>query len=194
MTRNLSITLLFALGAAATGCAATAVSPPGDDDGSGSGGDDGSGSVPLTPEGKFSVTSDFDLATNAPGTPGTIANYFIQATDDPDDPTKFIVDELIKALPNGTIKNALQSAAPFVTGYLNDRLLEVAPDFVSKIVDVGDKFGQVTKHFGMVEVLDVNASGKATTTVTGLHFKVDNVVGRVGGWVSGVWRRDRSRA
>jgi len=175
MTRNLSITLLFALSAAATGCAATAVSPPGDDDGSGSGGDDGSGSVPLTPEGKFSVTSDFDLATNAPGTPGTIANYFIQATDDPDDPTKFIVDELIKALPNGTIKSALQSAAPFVTGYLNDRLLDVAPDFVSKIVDVGDKFGQVTKHFGTVEVLDVNAQGMATTTVTGLHFKVDNV-------------------
>lgn len=174
MTRNLSLTLLFALGAAATGCAADAVATPGDDDGSGSGGD-GSGAVPLTPEGKFSVTNEFDVATNAPGTAGTVANYFIQATDDPDDPTKFIVDELIKALPNGTIKNALQSAAPFVAGYLNDRLLEVAPDFVGKIVDLGDKFGQVTKHFGTVEVLEINAQGAATTTVTGLHFKIDNV-------------------
>lgn len=177
MTRNISLALMFALGAAATGCAADAVAPPGGDDGSGGsgGGDDGSGSVPLTPEGKFNVTSDFDVATNAPGTPGLIANYFIQATDDPDDPTKFILDELIKQLPNGTIKNTLQGAAPFVAGYLNDRLLDVAPDFVTKIVDVGDKFGQVTKHFGTVEQLEVTAQGAATTTVTGLHFKIDNV-------------------
>ena len=174
MSTNLSFSLLFALGAAATGCMNGAPGTPGDDDdGDGSGSDDGA--VPLTPQGKFSVTSNFDVATNAPGTPGQIANYFIQATDDPDDPTKFMVDELIKALPNGTIKNIAQNAAPFITGYLNDRLLSVAPDFVTKIVNVGDAFGQVTKNFGTIEILDINATGVAVKTVTGLHFKIDNV-------------------
>ncbi len=176
MTRSLSFTFLLGLGAVATGCAADVVGGPtgGDDDGNGSG-DDGSGSVPLTAEGKFTVTSEFDLATNAPGTPGQVANYFIQATDDPEDPTKFLVDELIKALPNGSIKNAIQGSAPFVTGYLNDRLLEVAPNFVGKIIDVGDAFGQVTKHFGTVEIIEINAQGQAVKTVKGLHFKIDNV-------------------
>jgi hypothetical protein len=177
LTRNLSFTLLLALGAAATGCAADAVGS-GDDDGGGGGGGgggDGSGAVPLTPEGRFTVTSDFDLATNAPGTAGQVANYFIQATDDPEDPTKFLVDQLINALPEGSIKNTIKNSAPFVTGFLNDRLLEIAPNFVGKIIDVGDAFGQVTKHFGTIEVLEVDAQGNAVSTVTGLHFKIDNV-------------------
>src|SRR5262249_29742892 len=93
----------------------------------------------------------------------------------PDDPTKFVVDKLIAALPDGSIKNGLQSAAPFVTGYLNDRLLDFAPDLLGKIIDFGDKFGQVTKHFGTVEELSIDANGKASTTVTGLHFKIDNI-------------------
>ncbi|MBS1123241.1 MAG: hypothetical protein H6Q90_5469 [Deltaproteobacteria bacterium] len=173
MTRNLSFTLLLALGAAATGCAAAPVGSG--DDGVGSGSDPDPGAVPLTPQGQFSITSDFDLATNAPGTAGKVVNYFISATDDPEDPTKFLVDELIKQLPEGTIKNTITNSAPFVTGYLNDRLLEIAPNFVGKIIDVGDAFGQVTKHFGTVEVLDVDSSGHTVLTVKGLHFKIDNV-------------------
>jgi len=41
-------------------------------------------------------------------TAGTDAtNYFIQATDDPDDPTRFIVQQLVNQLPAGSIKNTL---------------------------------------------------------------------------------------
>ena len=173
MMRNLSMTLLVALGAAAAGCAADA---PGSDPGDGSNNPPGDNQpVPLTPAGRFSVQSNFDLATNLPGTVGTIANYFIQATDDPDDPTKFIIEQLVAQLPNGSIKNTLNGAIPFVAGYLNDKLLEVAPDFVGKIVDVGDAFGQVAHNFGTIEVLDIAANGATVKTVTGLHFKVDNV-------------------
>ncbi len=170
--RNLSFTVLLGLVAAA-GCATDAPDtlPPG----GGGGGGDPTPPPPASPEGKFAMNSSFDIATNAPGTVGTVANYFINATDDPDDPTKFIVEQLIKALPDGTIKNVVQQSAPFVTGYLNDRLLEVAPDFVTKLVDVGDKFGQITHNFGTLETLEVDAAGHAKKTVTGLHFKVDNI-------------------
>lgn len=160
----------------AMGCAS--ISKGGDDDGGGgdgSGSGSGSGSIPLSAEGTYELHSSFDLATNAPGTVGTVINEFISATDDPDDPTKYIVDKLIGALPNGTIKSALQNAAPFVTGYLNDRLLDVAPDFVTRVLDVGDKFGQVAKHFGTIETLTVGADGKAVHVVTGVHFVVDQV-------------------
>ncbi len=173
MTRNLSMSLLLTLGAAAAGCAADA--PGMGDDGDDTTNPPDSQPVPLTPEGRFSVQSDFDLATNLPGTAGTVVNYFIQATDDPDDPTRFIVEKLVAALPNGSIKNTLNGAIPFVAGYLNDRLLQVAPSFVGKIVQVGDAFGQVAHHFGTIEVLDIAANGATTKTVQGLHFKVDNV-------------------
>jgi hypothetical protein len=172
MMRNLSMTFFLGL-VAATGCATDPVGDGGGDDDGGGGGDPLP--PPTTPEGTFAMQSTFDIATNAPGTPGTVANYFINATDDPDDPTKFIVDELIKALPDGSIKNFVKSSAPFITGYLNDRLLDIAPDFLAKLIEVGDKFGQVTHNFGTLEVLQIDSSGKAVKTVRGLHFKVDNV-------------------
>lgn len=169
-------TFLFTATAALAACAADPAAPPDDDGGGGGGGGGGDEPpVPLTPQGTFTVTRDFDLASNAPGTAGDIARYFIRATDDPDDPTKFLVEELVKALPDGSVKNFVQQNAGFVTGYLNDRLLEIAPDFVTKIVNLGDAFGQVTTHFGTMEVLAVDASGHAIKTVRGLHFKIDNV-------------------
>ncbi|MBA2544707.1 MAG: hypothetical protein H0V17_34000 [Deltaproteobacteria bacterium] len=171
--RNLSITLLLGL-VATTGCAADA---QGDDpaDPNDPADPDDPQPVPTSPEGTFAMTSTFDVATNAPGTPGTVANYFINATDDPDDPTKFILDELIKAMPDGSAKNFLTNSTGFVSGYLNDRLLDIAPDFVAKLIDMGDAFGQVTKNFGTSEVLVIDAGGKATKTIKGLKFKIDNV-------------------
>jgi hypothetical protein len=183
MKRNLSSSLFLLLGVAVAGCAADA---PGLDDGivdpgNGNGhddddwDDDSDQPVPLTPEGKFAVQSDFDLATNLPGVAGTAINYFIDATDDPDDPAKFILEQVLSALPNGSVKDTLQGAVPFVAGYLNDRLLQVAPDFISKIVEVGDAFGQIARHFGTLETLEIGADGRAVKKVEGLHFKVDGV-------------------
>jgi hypothetical protein len=177
-SRNLSLALLLA--ASAAGCAASAPGNP--DPGTGSGSGSGSGSddapVPLTPVGKFNLQSDYDIASNMPGTVGTAVNAFIDATDSPDDPTRYIVDKLIAQLPNGAIKSAVQSAAPLVTGYLNDRLLDVAPDFVTKVKDIGQKFGDVAKHFGTMETLVVTKTGATFTgvhTITGVHFTIDTV-------------------
>lgn len=171
---NLTMSLLFTLGAAtAAGCAAQVVDPVDEDPTNPDNPDDLP--VPLSAEGRFAMQSEFDLATNVPGTAGTVINYFINATDDPDDPTKFIVDELIKALPAGSIKNAVQNSAPFVTGYLNDRLLQIAPNFLTTLIDVGDAFGQAARHFGTLETLDIDAAGGATKVVTGVHFEIDQV-------------------
>jgi hypothetical protein len=170
MKRSLPLLLAASFGA----CAADAPAP-GTVPGSTTPPDDtGSGSVPLTAEGTYSLASTYDIATNMPGTAGAVINGFIQATDDPDDPTRYILDQLINQLPSGTFKNVVQGSESFVAGYLNDRLLDVAPDFVTRILDVGDKFGQVAKHFGTIDTLQIAANGTATHTVTGVHFKVDN--------------------
>lgn len=173
--RNLSMTFLLGL-FAATGCAADAQgTDPNDPSDPSDPSDPDQPPPPKTIDGTFRMNSTFDIATNAPGTPGTVANYFIAATDDPDDPTKFILDELIKALPDGSVKNFLASSTAFVSGYLNDRLFDIAPDFLSRLVEIGDGFGQITKNFGTTEVLVIDSTGKASKTVDGLHFKIDNV-------------------
>jgi len=171
MTRNL--TLITLLAASVVGCAASVTgTDPGDDPMNPPGDAVPPQEVPLSPQGKFAVTSDFDIATNMPGTVGTVTNAFIQATDGPDDPTRYIVDLLCNQL-SGTAKSACTGASAGLAGYLNDRLLEVAPDFVGKVVDVGKKFGEVAKHFGTLETLEIDATGKTIHTMTGVHFKID---------------------
>src|SRR6478609_7475325 len=103
--KKTSLLSVLALGAALTGCAATAPDM-GDDDGGGSdtGGGDDTSKVPLTAEGRYSLTSDFDVATNMPGTAGQVVNTFIDATDSPDDPSHWILDQLVKQLPDGQVK------------------------------------------------------------------------------------------
>jgi hypothetical protein len=65
-----------------------------------------------------------------------------------------------------------------VAGYLNDRLLSIAPDFVTTMVQVGNDFGDMAKHFGLNETFEVAKSGtgyNSTNTVLGAHFKLDTV-------------------
>jgi hypothetical protein len=131
--------------------------------------------VPLTAEGRYTITSEMDLATTMPGRAGTIINYFINATDEPSDPTKFIVDQLIAQLPDGTLKDVATSAAPSVASYLNTKLLEVAPEFVVRVVDLGDAFGQVAKRFGTIETVEIDANGHAKKVIHGVHFEIDQI-------------------
>jgi hypothetical protein len=172
MKTIISLSMLFAVTVA--GCTDTQSDDNGGGDGGGGGGDPAQ-PAPTTPEGTYAMTSQFDLATNVPGTAGTITGYVIDATDSPEDPTLFIVQKLTAALPNGPIKDGVVSATPFVAGYLNDKLLEVAPTFFTKMLALAKGFGQVTKNFGMVEILEVDAAGHAVKTVKGLRFEIDGV-------------------
>ena len=178
---SLALALALSMGAAVTGCAADQTStPPGDDDGSGSG--SGSGGDPLPQDvdaaGKYAVQSKFDLAQNMPGTAGDVTRTIIAATDDSADPSLWIIEQAINAMPNGTFKSFLNGAKPFVAGYINDRLLEIAPDFVTTMVTMGNDFGDAAKNFGLNSTLDVSKSGTSYTavhTVLGAHFKINNV-------------------
>jgi hypothetical protein len=181
MTKSFSIALALALGSFAAGCAG---SSSGTDDPMDPNGDP-TNPDPTNPDptpkatdvsGKYAMHSTFDIASNMPGKVGDVVNTIISATDDPDDPTKWILDLMISKMSSGTFKSLLQGAEPFVAGYLNDELLSVAPDFVTTMVQMGNDFGDMAKHFGLNETLDVTGSGTSymsVHTVTGAHFKID---------------------
>ena len=178
--KNLSIALALAFGVTAAGCAADAPNDMGGEGGGGGGGGQGSDDAPreMDANGRYQVASQFDLATNMPGKVGQVTNAFIAMTDGADDPSDWILEQVIAQMPNGTLKNFANSARPFVAGYLNDRLLQFAPDFVTTIVQAGNDFGQIAKNFGLNEQLDVTGSAQTYTSkvsAVGVHFKVDNV-------------------
>lgn len=171
-------TLRFAfLGFAITALAACA-------DNSTTGDDDGGGHPPPPPPprsvditGTYRIHSTYDLAASMPGGAGVFVNGLIAATDDPDDPMSWVLDQMISTLPNGTAKDILNGAKPFVAGYLNDRLTQLAPNLVNTILDVGHRMSDLTKQFGVSERLAIGASTDQTylgeITVDGVRFKVD---------------------
>ncbi len=180
--KNFGFAFTLAIGAVLTGCASDPSTPPGGTGSDGTGSDTGGGGddVPhaLDITGKYKVQSTFDIASNMPGTVGAVVNGFISATDDPDDPTHWILDQIIAQMPNGTLKSALSSAEPFVAGYLNDQLLSIAPDFVTTIIEVGNDFGDMAKHFGLNETLDISGAGtdgvySSVVTGYGAHFNIN---------------------
>ncbi|HEY1811053.1 MAG TPA: hypothetical protein VGG74_01775 [Kofleriaceae bacterium] len=194
LAKNLGFATFLALGSLAAGCATSPSTPPGDeggdggsDSGGGGGGEGGSGGdggggmtgVTLDASGTYALTSTYDVASNIPGTVGTIINDFIAATDDPNDPTQWLLQLLVNQLPSGTIQTIANDALPFVSGYLNDQLLNWAPSFVGDIKTVGQDFGDIAKKFGVNETYVVtkgsNGSYTAVDTATGVHFTIGTV-------------------
>ena len=175
-----SLSLVLCL-AAAAGCASSAGKEPDDPVGPGPGPGPGSGSGSATPmsvdaAGKYQLQSTFDIASNMPGTVGTVVNQIIAATDDPSDPTKWVLDQMLSQMSSGTIKSILQTAEPFVASYLNDQLLQIAPDFVTTAIAAGNNFGDMAKHFGLNETLEVSKTGAEYTavhTAVGMHFDIN---------------------
>jgi hypothetical protein len=132
---------------------------------------------PLDVTGTYAMRSTFDLATNMPGTAGTVVNTIIGATDGTDDPTEWIVDQLIARLEDGPVKSVLATAKIFLVGYLNEKLLEFAPDAFSTLVQVGNDVGVIARQFGLRETLTLTRTAEGYTavrTITGVHFQLDN--------------------
>jgi hypothetical protein len=177
--KSISIAIVLAFASAAAGCAGSDVVPPGDDEPPGDDTPPGDDDVdpPTSPAGKYAMGSEFDMATGLPGTVGDVVNGFIDATDGPDDPGRWLCDMAADQI-GGTIGDIVHGACAVAGGYINDRLLEIAPDFVDTLVQLGNDFGQIAKNFGLRSELEVTASGTAFMskhTVNAMNFKLDSV-------------------
>jgi hypothetical protein len=109
----------------------------------------------LDATGSYRIHSKFDIATNMPGTTGSVVNGLIEATDDPTDPMHWVLGKLIDGMADGFLKDVLVAAEPFVAGELNEQLIQLAPDLVSTLLAVGQGLEDVGKNFGLSEKLDV---------------------------------------
>jgi hypothetical protein len=171
-----SISLALALGL--TGCGDN-ISDDNDDTGEGSGSGSGSGEQPepkLDATGTYRLNSTFDIAANMPGSSGAFVNGLIAATDDPDDPMSWLLDQMLAKMPAGTLKSILQGAKPFVAGYLNQQLTALAPDLVGTITELGHHMADLTKQFGVNEQLVIGGADQtlvATVIADGVRFTID---------------------
>jgi hypothetical protein len=130
----------------------------------------------LDATGSYRIHSRFDLAQNMPGTVGTAVNGIISMTDDPNDPGKWVLQQVIAALPDGFFKDILVASEPFVAGELNDQLTQLTPDLVGTLLDVGGLISDIAKNFGLGETLSVSQlDGRyaGTLTVDAFELNID---------------------
>src|SRR5688500_920315 len=93
----------FAFTFVLVGCAAD--SPDGDPTDPNNPDDPSDPTSRLDAAGKYSMRSNFDLATNAPGKVGEATRTIIDITDSPEDPSLWVLERVIEKMPNGTAKN-----------------------------------------------------------------------------------------
>ena len=182
LTGKLLALPLSAFVALHAGCAGEALDDPGDDSGddgdSGDGGDGGGDpDQPLDATGMYQLDSEFDLISGMPGTVGEVSNTFIEMTDDPYDPATWLIDTILAEWDGGFVEDLIEGARPAIDGWVYDEMMENAPDLVAQIVEVGDRFGQVTRAFGINSTLEVAGDDgdglSATHTAMGYHFTIN---------------------
>lgn len=122
----------------------------------------------------YALQSELDLAGNLPGKVGQAVDEVISATDGPDDPTRYIVDHIIAKMDDGTLKKLAQAAEPFVTAYVNQRLLASSPQLLSRLVAVGRGLGDAARAFGTMDTLQIAPDGTATHAIVGVRVVLDH--------------------
>src|SRR5438445_8510679 len=80
--------------------------------------------------GTYALRSDVELAAVVPGTAAAVLGELRAATDDADDPARFLVDKLIDSLPAGSVKTVARALSPFIAAYVEQRLADVAPRLI----------------------------------------------------------------
>jgi hypothetical protein len=135
------------------------------------------GPLPIDPAGTYAVRSSLHLALPLPGPADALAEKLRAA----EDPSHYLVDRMIAALPDGTSKSIAQSLAPFVSAYLDTRIDVIAPRFRPGIRQVSAQLGELTQQLETIETLSIGESYSAVRTVVGLSVGKTDAMLSTGG-------------
>ncbi len=142
--------------ALSTACASASVAPLPD-----------ASTVPHTATGTYTVTSQLDLVT-IPTPAMDMLTSLSGVLDGPDDPSRYLLDRLIDALPGGAVQSTARDLAPVVAAYLQAHLQDVAPRLVPGLRALEDGLARVARHFGTIETWRIAADASATRAITAL--------------------------
>jgi len=135
------------------------------------------GPPPIDPAGTYALRSALHLATPLPGPAATLVDDLRAA----EQASRYLVDHMIAALPDGTTKTVAQGLAPFVAAYLDTRIDVIAPRFRPGMRQVSDQLAALTQQLATIETLRIGEDYSAVRTVIGLTVGKTDVMLAVGG-------------
>jgi len=121
----------------------------------------------MSPAGDFSLHSSFVLAT-PPAT--EVLAELSAATDNVDDPARYIVDRLVARLPEGHTRQYAEAIAPYFAAYLQTKLDVIAPRFSDGIRDLVDGADRIAHRFELSEHITISSDGTARREIEGLRW------------------------
>ena len=160
---NHRLTFIVAFSVVSAACATDPVDTPAPD-----------AALPIDPAGRYAVHSSFVLSAPPPHA-DSVLDGLAAAIDGPDDPSRYLVDLIIERLPEGRTRTIAAALAPYVAAYLNERIDEIAPDFLAGARALSAGLSRIAHRFGTLETIEIAASGVTRRTITGVRFDAIDV-------------------
>ena len=123
--------------------------------------------VPRTATGAYALTSQLDLATIPPQAT-TMLSSLSSMIDGPDDPSRYLIDRLIDALPPGTVQSIARDLAPAAAAYLQSHLDDAAPRLVPGLRALDEGLSRTARRFGTIETLRIASDDTASRAIVGV--------------------------
>lgn len=132
---------------------------------------------PIDPAGTYATRSALHFAMPVPGPADALADDLRVA----DNPSRYLVDKLIAALPDGESKTIAQGLAPFVAAYLDTRIDAIAPRFLPGMRALSDQLAALGQQLDTIETIAVDERYTAVRTVVGMQVGKTDVMLALGG-------------
>ena len=142
-------------------CASSEVAPPPDST--------PVSTIPTVLTGTYDVVGQLDLATLPAPAIELLAELAI-ATDTPDDPARYLVDRMVAALPDGTVKLIARGLSGFVASYVELELDKIAPNFAPGMRALSAGLNAIGYHVTTIERLIIASDGIMTRSLIGLQL------------------------
>jgi hypothetical protein len=126
--------------------------------------------IPRTIAGTFGVSSEIDVPL--PAAASAALAPITAAIDGSDDPSRYVLEQMVAQIPDGTLKTIAADAVPLLAPYVNTRLAEVAPRLVPGLHALAQGLDHITRHFGSIESWQIAASGDTRHILSGARFAI----------------------
>ncbi|MEO8549951.1 MAG: hypothetical protein ABI678_08250 [Kofleriaceae bacterium] len=125
--------------------------------------------VPTALAGTYDLAGTLDLQT-LPAPAVELLDALGAATDQPDDPARYLVDRMVAALPAGTLKAVATGLAPYIAPYIQVEIDRLAPRFAPGIRQLASGLATIGHHMTPIERMIIARDGLATRALIGLQF------------------------
>jgi hypothetical protein len=125
--------------------------------------------IDISPAGDFSLHSSFVLTAPPPNAADVLAELSA-ATDNVDDPARYLVDRLVARLPEGKTRQYAESLAPYFAAYLQTKLDTIAPRFSEGIRELVEGTQRIAHRVETIEHVTISSDGTARREIEGLRW------------------------